>query len=146
VVIAGGIGGWGAHDLQPVLTSSASAVLASAVFDDAIAAHRTFSVETRHPVAAIMLAAGHGKPGSIGGHELTDVDLGTVRYSIGPLALGTNLEVWHETRGGANVLNISWASNGAIEVMSFRRGDWEQIILDRANWLGSVRTISAFPW
>jgi anti-sigma factor RsiW len=30
--------------------SSASAILASAVFDDAIAAHRTFSVETRHPV------------------------------------------------------------------------------------------------
>jgi hypothetical protein len=28
------------------------------------------------------------------GHELTDVDLGTVRYSIGPLALGT----WDETR------------------------------------------------
>jgi anti-sigma factor RsiW len=50
LVIAGGIGGWAAHDLLPGLTSSASAVLASAVFDDAIAAHRTFSVETRHPV------------------------------------------------------------------------------------------------
>jgi anti-sigma factor RsiW len=50
LLIVGGIGGWGAHDLLPILTSSASAVLASAVFDDAIAAHRTFSVETRHPV------------------------------------------------------------------------------------------------
>jgi anti-sigma factor RsiW len=50
LLIAGGIGGWGAHDLLPGLTSSASAILASAVFDDAIAAHRTFSVETRHPV------------------------------------------------------------------------------------------------
>jgi anti-sigma factor RsiW len=50
LLTAGGIGGWGAHDLLPALTSSASAVLASAVFDDAIAAHRTFSVETRHPV------------------------------------------------------------------------------------------------
>ncbi|HWZ67975.1 MAG TPA: anti-sigma factor [Stellaceae bacterium] len=50
LLIVGGIGGWGAHDLLPALTSSASAVLASAVFDDAIAAHRTFSVETRHPV------------------------------------------------------------------------------------------------
>jgi anti-sigma factor RsiW len=46
-LIVGGIGG---HDLLPALTSSASAVLASSVFDDAIAAHRTFSVETRHPV------------------------------------------------------------------------------------------------
>jgi len=50
LLVAGGIGGWGAHDLLPALNSSASAVLASAVFDDAIAAHRTFSVETRHPV------------------------------------------------------------------------------------------------
>jgi anti-sigma factor RsiW len=50
LLIAGGIGGWGAHDLLTALTSSASAALASAVFDDAIAAHRTFSVETRHPV------------------------------------------------------------------------------------------------
>ena len=50
LLVAGGIGGWAAHDLLPGLTSSASAVLASSVFDDAIAAHRTFSVETRHPV------------------------------------------------------------------------------------------------
>jgi anti-sigma factor RsiW len=50
LLIAGGIGGWGAHDLLPALASSASAMLASSVFDDAIAAHRTFSVETRHPV------------------------------------------------------------------------------------------------
>jgi len=49
-LIAGGIGGWVAHGLWPALTSSASAMLASSVFDDAIAAHRTFSVETRHPV------------------------------------------------------------------------------------------------
>jgi len=50
LLVAGGIGGWGAHYLLPTLTTSASAVLASSVFDDAIAAHRTFSVETRHPV------------------------------------------------------------------------------------------------
>ena len=69
----------------------------------------------------------------LGGHELADVDLGTVRYSIGPLALGTNLDVWDEPRRGAKVLNINWASDGAIEVVSFRRGDWEQILLDRAK-------------
>lgn len=50
LLVVGGIGGWEARDLMPALTSSASAVLASSVFDDAIAAHRTFSVETRHPV------------------------------------------------------------------------------------------------
>lgn len=46
-LVFGGIGGWTARDLWPAL---GSATLASAIFDDAIAAHRIFSVETRHPV------------------------------------------------------------------------------------------------
>jgi anti-sigma factor RsiW len=50
LLVLGGVGGWTARDVLPGLTLSASAMLASAVFDDAIAAHRTFSVETRHPV------------------------------------------------------------------------------------------------
>lgn len=50
LLILGGIGGWTARDVLPGLASSGSAQLASTVFDDAIAAHRTFSVETRHPV------------------------------------------------------------------------------------------------
>jgi anti-sigma factor RsiW len=50
LLIAGGIGGWSAREIVASLTSSASANLASTVFEDAIAAHRTFSVETRHPV------------------------------------------------------------------------------------------------
>jgi anti-sigma factor RsiW len=50
LLILGGVGGWTARDVLPSLTLSTSAMLASAVFDDAIAAHRTFSVETRHPV------------------------------------------------------------------------------------------------
>ena len=50
LLLLGGAAGWTARDMLPRLASSASAVLASAVFDEAIAAHRTFSVETRHPV------------------------------------------------------------------------------------------------
>ena len=50
LLIAGGIVGWNAREVVSRLTSSASANLASTVFDDAIAAHRTFSVEARHPV------------------------------------------------------------------------------------------------
>jgi anti-sigma factor RsiW len=50
IFILGGIGGWGARGVVSSITSSSAAALASAVFDDAIAAHRTFSVETRHPV------------------------------------------------------------------------------------------------
>ena len=83
--------------------------------------------------AAIRIAAAHGKPGSVAGHELTDVNFGTVQFSIGSLGLGTNLDVWDETRGGAKVLNMHWDGNGAIEVVSFRRGDWEQVLLDRAK-------------
>ena len=49
-LILGGIGGWTARDVFSALTSSSSVALASALFDDAIAAYRTFSVETRHPV------------------------------------------------------------------------------------------------
>jgi anti-sigma factor RsiW len=50
LVMFGGIGGWTARGVAPDLASSASGQLASRVFDDAIAAHRTFSVETRHPI------------------------------------------------------------------------------------------------
>ena len=50
LLAVGGVAGWWARDWLPAVTTSASAVLASAVFDDAIAAHRTFSVEARHPV------------------------------------------------------------------------------------------------
>jgi anti-sigma factor RsiW len=50
LLVLGGLGGWAARDTFPGLASSASAMLANGVFDDAIAAYRTFSVETRHPV------------------------------------------------------------------------------------------------
>ena len=50
LLVFGAAGGWTAHDLLPGPDASASAQLASTVFDSAIAAYRTFSVETRHPV------------------------------------------------------------------------------------------------
>ena len=50
LLFLGGVGGWTAREILPSFTSSASAVLATTVFDGAIAAYRTFSVETRHPV------------------------------------------------------------------------------------------------
>ena len=49
-LMLGAVGGWGARDVFSALSSSSAAALATAVFDDAIAAHRTYSVETRHPV------------------------------------------------------------------------------------------------
>jgi anti-sigma factor RsiW len=50
LIVLGGIGGWIARDVAPGLAASAEAALANVVFSDAIAAHRTFSVEVRHPV------------------------------------------------------------------------------------------------
>ena len=84
LLIAGGIGGWGAHNLLPRVTSSASAVLASAVFDDAIAAHRTFSVETRHPVEVGANEEAHLVQWLSNrlGHRLIVPDLGALGFRL----------------------------------------------------------------
>jgi anti-sigma factor RsiW len=84
LLLAGGIGGWGAHDLLPVLNSSASAMLASAVFDDAIAAHRTFSVETRHPVEVGANEEAHLVQwlSKRLGHQLIVPDLGALGFRL----------------------------------------------------------------
>jgi anti-sigma factor RsiW len=84
LLIAGGIGGWGAHDLLPALNSSASAVLASAVFDDAIAAHRTYSVEIRHPVEVGANEEAHLVQwlSKRLGHQLIVPDLGALGFRL----------------------------------------------------------------
>jgi anti-sigma factor RsiW len=84
LLLAGGIGGWGAHDLLAALTSSASAVLASAVFDDAIAAHRTFSVEIRHPVEVGANEEAHLLQwlSKRLGHQLIVPDLSTLGFRL----------------------------------------------------------------
>jgi anti-sigma factor RsiW len=84
LLIAGGIVGWGARDLLPVLGSSASAVLASSVFDDAIAAHRTFSVETRHPVEVGANEEAHLVQwlSKRLGHKLIVPDLGALGFRL----------------------------------------------------------------
>lgn len=50
LVVLGCLGGWVARDVVPQMTSSTSAHLGRAIIADAIAAHRTFAVEVRHPV------------------------------------------------------------------------------------------------
>ena len=84
LLIAGGIVGWGAHDLLPALGSSASAVLSSSVFDDAIAAHRTFSVETRHPVEVGANEEAHLVQwlSKRLGHKLIVPDLGALGFRL----------------------------------------------------------------
>ena len=120
LLVAGGIGGWLAHDLLPGLTSSASAMLASTVFDDAIAAHRTFSVEIRHPVEVGANEEAHLVQwlSKRLGHQLIVPDLGALGFRLmggrllpadsGPAALfmyeddkGIRLSCYYLVAGGA---------------------------------------------
>ena len=84
MLLVGGIGGWSAHDLLPAFNSSVSAMLASAVFDDAIAAHRTFSVEVRHPVEVGANEEAHLVQwlSKRLGHQLIVPDLGTLGFRL----------------------------------------------------------------
>jgi anti-sigma factor RsiW len=50
LIALGGVGGWTARDLIFPQASPASALAAGAIMADALAAHRTFAVEVRHPV------------------------------------------------------------------------------------------------
>ena len=50
LVALGGVGGWSARDLIAPHASSPSALAAGTIMADALAAHRTFAVEVRHPV------------------------------------------------------------------------------------------------
>src|SRR5271166_2667520 len=50
LIVLGGIGGWAARDLTGPLSSLPPGAVARMITAEAIAAHRTFSVEVRHPV------------------------------------------------------------------------------------------------
>jgi anti-sigma factor RsiW len=50
LVAFGGIAGWSARDLMSPHASLPSALAAGTIMADALAAHRTFAVEVRHPV------------------------------------------------------------------------------------------------
>ena len=133
LLIVGGIGGWGAHDLLPALTSSASAVLASAVFDDAIAAHRTFSVETRHPVEVGANEEAHLVQwlSKRLGHQLIVPNLSTLGFQLmggrllpadsGPAALfmyeddkGTRLSCYYLVAGVAGETEFQFREQNGI--------------------------------
>ena len=50
LIVLGGIGGWAARELMGPLSSLPPGAVARIITADAIIAHRTFSVEVRHPV------------------------------------------------------------------------------------------------
>jgi anti-sigma factor RsiW len=50
LLILGGVAGWAARDVTGPIVASASGTAAGVITADAIAAHKVFSVEVRHPV------------------------------------------------------------------------------------------------
>ena len=50
LIALGGVGGWTARDFVPPRASPPSALAPGTIMADALAAHRTFAVEVRHPV------------------------------------------------------------------------------------------------
>jgi anti-sigma factor RsiW len=133
LLIVGGIGGWMARDVLPQIASSPSAQLASAVFDDAIAAHRTFSVETRHPVEVGANEEGHLVQwlSKRLGHRLITPDLSTLGFRLmggrllsadsGPAALfmyedgkGTRLSCYYLAADGAGETEFKYREGGGV--------------------------------
>ena len=110
-------------------------MLASAVFDDAIAAHRTFSVETRHPVEVganeeIHLVQWLSKRL---GHQLIVPDLSTLGFRLmggrllpadsGPAALfmyedgkGTRLSCYYLVTDVAGETELAASQRGKLTV------------------------------
>ena len=83
----------------------------------------------------MAIAERQGEPRRISGHEVTEVDLGSLYFWLSGGPDGTNLSVWDRTLGGAKVLNIRWSRQGKTDVVTFHRSDWEQVLLDRARWM-----------
>jgi anti-sigma factor RsiW len=53
LIVLSSIGGWTAREVLSPFASPASAVVSGALITEAIAAHRTFSVEVRHPIEVV---------------------------------------------------------------------------------------------
>jgi hypothetical protein len=85
--------------------------------------------------AAIALADKQGEPKQLVGQNVTEVDLGSLYFWITAWPYGTSLDVWDRTLREAKVCNLHWTHQGRTEVVTFHRGEWEQVLLDRARWM-----------
>lgn len=83
--------------------------------------------------AVFTLAKYQGQQQEQGGFSILEVKLQTLLIWITPLGVRTMVDVWDETRGGKKVLGISWTTDGATVIHSFRRGEWEDVLLRTAR-------------
>lgn len=82
--------------------------------------------------AALELAERKGETIVVSNRPITEVKLDNLYFWLTPFGtLGrfANLDVWDVGSGGNKVLNMNWGADGTHEVVSFRRGDWEEVLL-----------------
>lgn len=83
--------------------------------------------------AVLSLAERQGEHMVVSGVLVTEVKLDTLYFWLTPFGPFTNLDVWDEATGGNKVLNMCWSSDNTLEITSFRRGDWEDVLLKHAR-------------
>jgi hypothetical protein len=83
--------------------------------------------------AALALAERQSEATVISNIPTTEVKLDTLNFCLTSFGPRIILEVWAEAHGGNKVLNITWGPEGDIEVVGFRRGDWETALLGAAR-------------
>ena len=83
--------------------------------------------------AALSLAERQGEQKVVSGIPVTEVKLDGLYFWLTPFGPFMNLDVWDEATGGNKVLNMCWSPDNTMEVTSFRRGDWEEMLLKHAR-------------
>ena len=84
-------------------------------------------------VAALQLAERRGETIVVSNIPITEVKLTSLYFWLTPFGPRTNLDVWDLNQGEAKVLNMSLGQDGTVEVLSFRRGDWEDVLIQQAR-------------
>ena len=83
--------------------------------------------------AAFDIAQREGRTTVVSNIPITEVKLAELYFWLAPFGPRTNLDVWDETQGEAKVLNINWGRDDTVEIVSFRRGEWENVLIKNAR-------------
>jgi hypothetical protein len=82
--------------------------------------------------ACMLLVAQRGNQREVNGMPTMEVTFGPFTIWLLPGGARRRLDVWHAGAGSAKVLDLGW-SGDKLEIASFRRGAWEQELLDLAR-------------
>ncbi len=82
--------------------------------------------------ACMLLVAQIGNQREVNGMPMMEVTLGPFAIWLMPGGARRRLDVWHASAGSTKVLDLGW-SGDKLEIASFRRGVWEQELLDLAR-------------